>query len=139
MSKTKEWLLVGTILLAVALGSAHATPFDGVLMIAQAPQADQEKEKEKKPPAAEPATATTRCCSCRCPGGGGGGCTSRQVQPPPPPPPQRTPFVFIYMDTPSIEALDANDSRTKCICCQRILGLCADPVAAYPVKTRSLR
>jgi len=36
------------------------------------------------------------------------------------------------------DALDANDSRTKCIHCQRIVGLCADPVAAYPVKTRSL-
>jgi hypothetical protein len=47
----------------VALGSAHAAPFDGMLVIAQTPQADQEKEKEKKPPAAEPATATTRCCS----------------------------------------------------------------------------
>src|ERR1700747_2360143 len=50
MFRTKDWLLVGTILLAVALGSAHATPFDGVLVIAQTPQADQEKEKEKKPP-----------------------------------------------------------------------------------------
>src|SRR5262249_23448567 len=50
MSKTKDGLLFGTILLAVALSSAHATPFDGVLVIAQAPQADQEKEKEKKPP-----------------------------------------------------------------------------------------
>jgi outer membrane protein OmpA-like peptidoglycan-associated protein len=49
MFQTKGWLLVGTILLAVALGSAHATPFDGVLVIAQAPQTDQEKEKEKKP------------------------------------------------------------------------------------------
>jgi len=40
--------LVGTILLAVALGSVHATPFDGVLVIAQAPQADQEKAKRKR-------------------------------------------------------------------------------------------
>jgi hypothetical protein len=124
----------------VALGSAHAAPFDGMLVIAQTPQADQEKEKEKKPPqrpsppppqhavvvAAVPAVAVVAAPHVR-------------YSHPQPPPPQRTPFVFIYMDTPSIEALDANDSRTKCICCQRILGLCADPVAAYPVKTRSLR
>jgi len=92
MSKTKDWLLVGTILLAVALASTHATPFDGVLVIAQAPQADQEKEKEKKPPQrpSQPPPGQEQR-------------RERQVQPPParqgqqqpqerqvqPPPPQR--------------------------------------------------
>jgi outer membrane protein OmpA-like peptidoglycan-associated protein len=71
MFKTKEWLLLGTILLAVALGSAHAAPFDGVLVIAQTPQADQEKEKEKKPPQ-RPSPPPPQ---------------QRQVQPPPPQPP----------------------------------------------------
>jgi outer membrane protein OmpA-like peptidoglycan-associated protein len=75
MSKTKEWLLVGTILLAVALGSAHATPFEGVLVIAQAPQADQEKEKEKKPPQ-RPSPPPPQ---------------QRQVQPPPQQPPVQPP------------------------------------------------
>src|SRR5499427_7787488 len=78
MSKTKEWLLVGTILLAVALASAHATPFDGVLVIAQAPQADQEKEKEKKPPQrpSQPPPGQEQR-------------RERQVQPPPTPPGQQ--------------------------------------------------
>jgi outer membrane protein OmpA-like peptidoglycan-associated protein len=75
MSKTKEWLLVGTILLAVAVGSAHATPFDGVLVIAQAPRADQEKEKEKKPPQ-RPSPPPPQ---------------QRQVQPPPQQPPVQPP------------------------------------------------
>jgi len=48
MFKAEKWLLVGTILSGVAIGSAHATPVDGVLVIAQAPQTEQ--EKEKKPP-----------------------------------------------------------------------------------------
>jgi outer membrane protein OmpA-like peptidoglycan-associated protein len=75
MFRTKDWLLVGTILLAVALGSAHATPFDGVLVIAQAPQADQEKEKEKKPPQ-RPSPPPPQ---------------QRQVQPPPQQPPVQPP------------------------------------------------
>jgi outer membrane protein OmpA-like peptidoglycan-associated protein len=82
MSKTKEWLLVGTILLAVALGSAHATPFDGVLVIAQAPQADQEKEKEKKPPQ-RPSPPPPQQRQVQPPP------QQPPVQPPPSPPPQR--------------------------------------------------
>jgi outer membrane protein OmpA-like peptidoglycan-associated protein len=82
MSKTKEWLLVGTILLAVAVGSAHATPFDGVLVIAQAPQADQEKEKEKKPPQ-RPNTPPPQQRQVQPPP------QQPPVQPPPSPPPQR--------------------------------------------------
>src|SRR5215469_12583398 len=80
MSKTKDWLLVGTILLAVALASTHATPFDGVLVIAQAPQADQEKEKEKKPPQrpSQPPPGQEQR-------------RERQVQPPPTPPGQQQP------------------------------------------------
>jgi outer membrane protein OmpA-like peptidoglycan-associated protein len=71
MSKTKEQLLVGMILSAVAFGSVHATPFDGVLVIAQAPQGEQEKEKKpQQRPAAPPPQ-------------------QRQVPPPPPPPPQQ--------------------------------------------------
>jgi outer membrane protein OmpA-like peptidoglycan-associated protein len=81
MSKTKKWLLVGTILLAVALGSAHATPFDGVLVIAQAPQTDQEKEKEKKPPQ-RPGPPQPQQRQVQPPP------QQRQVQPPPPPPGQ---------------------------------------------------
>ena len=65
MSNTKERLLVGLILGTVALGPAFATPFDGVLVIAQAPQTEQEKEK-KPPQRPEPPQ-------------------QRQVQPPPPP------------------------------------------------------
>jgi outer membrane protein OmpA-like peptidoglycan-associated protein len=72
MSKTKGWLLVGTILSAVALASAHATPFDGVLVIAQAPQSDQEKEKEKKSPQRPTPPGQEQR-------------QERQVQPPPPP------------------------------------------------------
>src|SRR5215470_13672163 len=80
MSKTKDWLLVGTILLAVALASTHATPFDGVLVIAQAPQADQEKEKEKKPPQrpSQPPPGQEQR-------------RERQVQPPPAPQGQQQP------------------------------------------------
>jgi hypothetical protein len=48
MFKAKEQLLASTILLAVAIGTAHAAPFDSVLVIAQASQTEQ--EKEKKPP-----------------------------------------------------------------------------------------
>src|SRR6516164_5298541 len=80
MSKTKDWLLVGTILLAAALASAHATPFDGVLVIAQAPQADQEKEKEKKSPQrpSQPPPGQEQR-------------RERQVQPPPAPQGQQQP------------------------------------------------
>src|SRR5262252_522927 len=73
MSKTKDWLLVGTILLAVALASAHATPFDGVLVIAQAPQADQPPQRPSQPP---PGQEQRR---------------ERQVQPPPAPQGQQQP------------------------------------------------
>jgi outer membrane protein OmpA-like peptidoglycan-associated protein len=76
MSKTKEWLLVGAILLPVVLGWAHATPFHDGLVIAQAPQADQEKEKEKKRPSAPP--SQQRQVQPQ----------QQQVQPPPPPPGQ---------------------------------------------------
>jgi outer membrane protein OmpA-like peptidoglycan-associated protein len=79
MFKTKEWLLVGTILLDVALGSAHATPFDGVLVIAQTPQADQ--EKEKKPPQ-RPSPPPPQQRQVQPP-------PQPPVQPPPPPPQQR--------------------------------------------------
>jgi outer membrane protein OmpA-like peptidoglycan-associated protein len=82
MFKTKEWLLVGTILLDVALGSARATPFDGVLVIAQAPQADQEKEKEKKQPQ-RPSPPPPQQRQVQPPP------QQPPVQPPPPPPPQR--------------------------------------------------
>ena len=82
MPKTKRWLLIGTILLAVALGSAHATPFDSVLVIAQAPQADQEKEKEKKPPQ-RPSPPPPQQRQVQPPP------QQRQVQPPPPPPGQQ--------------------------------------------------
>ena len=71
MSKAKERLLVSTIVSSVVLGSAHATPFDGVLVIAQAPQADQ--EKEKKPPQRRGPPPPQE----------------RQVQPPPTPPGQQ--------------------------------------------------
>ena len=81
MFKTKEWLLVGTILLAVALASAHATPFDGVLVIAQAPQADQEKKKEKKPPQ-RPNAPQPQQRQVQSPP------QQQQVQPPSPPPGQ---------------------------------------------------
>jgi outer membrane protein OmpA-like peptidoglycan-associated protein len=82
MFRTKDWLLVGTILLAVALGSAHATPFDGVLVIAQAPQADQEKEKEKKPPQRPSPPQPPQQRQVQPPP------QQPQVQPPPPPPQQ---------------------------------------------------
>jgi outer membrane protein OmpA-like peptidoglycan-associated protein len=48
MSKTKQRLLVGTIVSTLVLESAYATPLDRALVIAQASQVDQ--EKEKKPP-----------------------------------------------------------------------------------------
>src|SRR5215470_13598907 len=97
MSKTKDWLLVGTILLAVALSSAHATPFDGVLVIAQAPQADQEKEKEKKPPQrpTQPPPGQEQRRERQVQPPPGQQPQERQVQPPPPqqrqvqPPPPR--------------------------------------------------
>jgi outer membrane protein OmpA-like peptidoglycan-associated protein len=81
MFKTKEWLLVGTILLAVALGSAHAAPFDGMLVIAQTPQPDQEKEKEKKPPQ-RPSLPPPQQRQVQPP-------QQPPVQPAPSPPPQR--------------------------------------------------
>src|SRR5215471_14152130 len=86
MSKTKDWLLVGTILLAVALSSAHATPFDGVLVIAQAPQADQEKEKEKKPPQrpTQPPPGQEQRRERQVQPPPGQQPQERQVQPPPP-------------------------------------------------------
>ncbi len=46
--REKERFLAGSILLAVALGPANATPFDHSFVVAQASQPDQ--EKEKKPP-----------------------------------------------------------------------------------------
>ena len=76
MSKTKEWLLVGAILLPVVLGWAHARPFHDGLVIAQAPQADRGKEKEKKRPSAPP--SQQRQVQPQ----------QQQVQPPPPPPGQ---------------------------------------------------
>jgi outer membrane protein OmpA-like peptidoglycan-associated protein len=79
MFKTKEWLLVGTILLDVALGSAHATPLDGVLVIAQTAQTDQ--EKEKKPPQ-RPSPPPPQQRQVQPP-------PQPPVQPPPPPPQQR--------------------------------------------------
>jgi outer membrane protein OmpA-like peptidoglycan-associated protein len=100
MFQTKGWLLVGTILLAVALGSAHATPFDGVLVIAQAPQTDQEKEKEKKPSQrpSPPGQEQRRERQVQPPAAPQGQQQpqerqvqpppQRQVQPPPPPPGQ---------------------------------------------------
>src|SRR5215472_13823869 len=88
MSKTKDWLLVGTILLAVALASAHATPFDGVLVIAQAPQADQpppgqeqRRERQVQPPPTPPGQQPQERQVQPPP-------QQRQVQPPPPPPGQ---------------------------------------------------
>ena len=48
MSNAKERLLAGTILSAVAIGSVHAAPLDGMFVIAQAPQ-QGDHEKEKKP------------------------------------------------------------------------------------------
>ena len=84
MFKAKEQLLASTILLAVAIGTAHAAPFDNVLVIAQASQTEQEKEKkppqrpgppqqrEVQPPAPPPQQRQ-----------------QREVQPPPPPPQQR--------------------------------------------------
>jgi outer membrane protein OmpA-like peptidoglycan-associated protein len=79
MFKTKEWLLVGTIFLDAVLGSAHATPFDGVLVIAQTPQTDQ--EKEKKPPQ-RPSPPPPQQRQVQPP-------PQPPVQPPPPPPQQR--------------------------------------------------
>jgi outer membrane protein OmpA-like peptidoglycan-associated protein len=82
MSNAKGRLLAGTILSTLAIGSVHAAPLDGLIVVAQAPQGDHEKEKkpqgdhekEKKPerpsqPSPQP--------------------QQRQVQPPSPPPQQR--------------------------------------------------
>jgi outer membrane protein OmpA-like peptidoglycan-associated protein len=70
MSTTKERLLVGTILSTVMLGPTHATPRDSVLVIAQAPQTEQ--EKDKKPSRSGPPQQQ-----------------QRQVQPSPTPPGQQ--------------------------------------------------
>jgi hypothetical protein len=77
MANAKERLLAGTIFSALAIGSVHAAPLDGVFVVAQAPQGDHEKEKkpqgdhekEKKPerPSQPPPPQ------------------QREVQPPPPP------------------------------------------------------
>ncbi len=73
MSHTKERLLAGTILSALAIGSVYAAPIDGVLVVAQAPQSDHEKEKKPERPGQPSAPPPQQ----------------RQVQPPPPPPQQR--------------------------------------------------
>src|SRR5438477_7460886 len=73
MSKIKQGLLVGTVLSTLVLTSVHAAPLEGVLVIAQAPQADQQTEKEKKSPQRpnqQPPGQEQR--------------RERQVQPPPP-------------------------------------------------------
>jgi outer membrane biosynthesis protein TonB len=98
MFKTKEWLLVGTMLLDVALGSAHATPFDGMLVIAQTPQADQEKEK-KPPQRPSPPPPQQRQVQPPPP--------QPQVQPPPPPPQQINQLLMSANGT----------SRTFCVLC----------------------
>jgi outer membrane protein OmpA-like peptidoglycan-associated protein len=82
MSNAKGRLLAGTILSTLAIGSVHAAPLDGLMVVAQAPQGDHEKEKkpqgdhekEKRPerpnqPSPQP--------------------QQRQVQPSSPPPQQR--------------------------------------------------
>src|SRR5499427_5063408 len=95
MSKTKDWLLVGTILLAVALASAHATPFDGVLVIAQAPQADQPPQRPSQPPPGQEQRRERQVQPPSTPPGQQPQerqvqppPQQRQVQPPPPPPGQ---------------------------------------------------
>jgi outer membrane protein OmpA-like peptidoglycan-associated protein len=52
MSNAKERLLAGTILSALVLGSVHAAPLAAGLVVAQAPQGEQ--EKDKKPPPQPP-------------------------------------------------------------------------------------
>jgi outer membrane protein OmpA-like peptidoglycan-associated protein len=71
MANAKERLLAGTIFSALAIGSVHAAPLDGVFVVAQAPQGDHEKEKKPERPSQPPPPQ------------------QRQVQPPPPPPQQR--------------------------------------------------
>jgi len=67
MSKTKKRLLVGAISSTLLLGLAYAAPLNSVL-VAQAPQVDQEKDKEKKPQRPSPPGQERR--------------QERQVQPP---------------------------------------------------------
>ena len=82
MSNAKGRLLAGTILSTLAIGSVHAAPLDGLIVVAQAPQGDHEKEKkpqgdhekEKKPE--QPSQPSPQP-------------QQRQVQPPSPPPQQR--------------------------------------------------
>jgi hypothetical protein len=53
MSSTRERLLTGTILLAIATGSAHVAPLYGALVVAQASQQVQPappQEREVQPP-----------------------------------------------------------------------------------------
>jgi outer membrane protein OmpA-like peptidoglycan-associated protein len=91
MANAKERLLAGTIFSALAIGSVHAAPLDGVFVVAQAPQGDHEKEKkpqgdhekEKKPERpSQPPQPQQREVQPPPP-------QQRQVQPPPPPPQQR--------------------------------------------------
>ncbi len=72
MLTTKLRLLAGTILSILAIGSVHAAPLDGPVVLAQAPQGDHEKEKKPERPN-QPSPAPQQ----------------RQVQPPAPPPQQR--------------------------------------------------
>ncbi len=85
MSNAKQRLLAGTILSAVALGCANATPLNAAYVVAQAPQSDRD-EKDKKPPqrpGQPPAAPQQRQVPSPPPP------QQRQVQPPPPP--QRRP------------------------------------------------
>ena len=59
MANAKERLLAGTIFSALAIGSVHAAPLDGVFVVAQAPQGDHEKEKARGAAATTSATATS--------------------------------------------------------------------------------
>jgi outer membrane protein OmpA-like peptidoglycan-associated protein len=91
MANAKERLLAGTIFSALAIGSVHAAPLDGVFVVAQAPQGDHEKEKkpqgdhekEKKPerPSQPPPPQQRQVQPPPS--------QQLQVQPPPPPPQQR--------------------------------------------------
>jgi hypothetical protein len=54
MSNMKAHFLAGTILSAVAIGSVHAAPLNGTLLLAQVPQSDDEKEKKPPQPSGEP-------------------------------------------------------------------------------------
>jgi outer membrane protein OmpA-like peptidoglycan-associated protein len=93
MANAKERLLAGTIFSALAIGSVHAVPLDGVFVVAQAPQGDHEKEKkpqgdhekEKKPerPSQPPPPEQRQVQPPPPPS------QQRQVQPPPPPSQQR--------------------------------------------------